>query len=109
MTNPLKPTKFPVEAGPDPTDDILYGIGQCEKTLADTKAAPEEREMYLSWLIHLIGDEHMPLHCCSLFTSEYPTGDKGGIPSASSQAPGESHYTAFGMDFWARQESRNHT
>jgi hypothetical protein len=75
---PLKPTKFPVEAGADPTDDILYGIGQCEKTLADTKAAPEEREVYLSWLIHLIGDEHLPLHCCSLFTSEYPTGDKGG-------------------------------
>jgi hypothetical protein len=34
--------------------------------------------VYLSWLIHLIGDVHMPLYCCSLFTSEYPTGDKGG-------------------------------
>jgi hypothetical protein len=32
----------------------------------------------LSWLIHLIGDEHMPLHCCSLFSSEFPIGDKGG-------------------------------
>ena len=29
---PLKPPKFPVEPGPDPTDDILYGIAQCEKT-----------------------------------------------------------------------------
>ena len=75
---PLKPPKFPVEPGPDPTDDVLYGISQCEKTLADTKASPEERAVYLSWLIHLIGDEHMPLHCCSLFTSEYPSGDKGG-------------------------------
>jgi hypothetical protein len=75
---PLKPPKFPVQPGPDPTDDILYGIGQCEKALADTKASAEERAVYLSWLIHLIGDEHMPLHCCSLFTSEYPTGDKGG-------------------------------
>src|ERR1035438_10198025 len=27
---PLKPPKFPVEPGPDPADDILYGIGQCE-------------------------------------------------------------------------------
>ena len=75
---PLQPKKFPVEAGPDPTDDILYGISQCEKILADKKATPEERAVYLSWLIHLIGDEHMPLHCCSLFTSEYPAGDKGG-------------------------------
>jgi len=56
---PLKPPKFPVEPGPDPADDFLYGISQCEKTLADTKAAPEERAVYLSYLIHLIGDEHM--------------------------------------------------
>jgi hypothetical protein len=75
---PLKPPKFPVEPGPDLTKDILCGIGQCEKTLADPKAAPEDRAVYLSWLIHLIGDEHMPLHCCSFFTSEYPSGDKGG-------------------------------
>jgi hypothetical protein len=27
--------------------------------LADTKAPAEERAVYLSWLIHLIGDEHM--------------------------------------------------
>jgi hypothetical protein len=71
---PLKPTKFLVGAGPDPADHILYGIRQCEKTLADTKATPEERAVYLSWLIQLIGDEHMPLHCCSLFTGEYPSG-----------------------------------
>jgi hypothetical protein len=75
---PLKPPKFPVEPGPDPTDDILYGISQCGKTLGDTNATPEERAVYSSWLIHLIGDEHMPLHCCSLFTDAYPTGDKGG-------------------------------
>jgi hypothetical protein len=75
---PLKPTKFPVEAGPDPTDDILFGIELSEKTLADPKATPEEKAVYLSWLIHLIGDEHMPLHCCSLVTDVYPAGDKGG-------------------------------
>jgi hypothetical protein len=73
---PLKPPKFPLQPGPDPTDDILYGISQCERIIADTKATPEERAVYLSWLIHLIGDEHMPLHCCSLFTSDYPAGDK---------------------------------
>ena len=75
---PLKPPKFPVEPGPDPADDILYGIGQCEKVLSNAEASAQDRAAYLSWLIHLIGDEHMPLHCCSLFTSEYPTGDRGG-------------------------------
>ena len=43
---PLKPPKFPVEPGPDPTDDILYGISQCEKILADPKATAEERAVY---------------------------------------------------------------
>jgi hypothetical protein len=32
----------------------------------------------LSWLIHLVGDLHQPLHCASLVDSEYPRGDKGG-------------------------------
>jgi hypothetical protein len=75
---PLKPTKFSVEPSPDPTDDILFGIGQAEKVLSDTKASAEDRAAYLSWLIHLIGDVHMPPHCCSLFTEAYPTGDRGG-------------------------------
>jgi hypothetical protein len=75
---PLKPTKFPVEPGPDPTDDILFGITRCEKTLSNPKATAEDRAVYLSWLIHLIGDLHQPLHCCSLFTTECPNGDKGG-------------------------------
>ena len=75
---PLKPTKFPVEPGPDPTDDILFGIGQSERILSDTKGSAQDRAAYLSWLIHLVGDVHMPLHCCSLFTDAYQTGDRGG-------------------------------
>src|SRR5437867_10194609 len=75
---PLKPPAFPVEPGPSPNDDILYGIGQCEKILADAKAPAQERAVYLSWLIHLIGDLHQPLHCASLMNETYPAGDKGG-------------------------------
>src|SRR5258707_10786824 len=63
---PLKPPAFPIEPHPEPTDDILFGLQQCEKTLADPKASAEERAVYLSWLIHLIGDLHQPLHCSSL-------------------------------------------
>jgi len=75
---PLKPPGFPLEPGPSPSDDILYGIAQCEKVLEDTKAPAEERAVYLSWLIHLIGDLHQPLHCSSLVNETYPAGDKGG-------------------------------
>jgi hypothetical protein len=36
----------------------------------------QERAAYLSWLIHLIGDLHVPLRCCSLVTDVYRAGDK---------------------------------
>ncbi len=75
---PLKPPSFPVEPGLSPNDDILYGIAQCEKILADANAPAQERAIYLSWLIHLIGDIHQPLHCASLVNETYPVGDKGG-------------------------------
>ncbi len=75
---PLKPRKFPFEPNPDPDDDILFAITKSEETLASRKTSRRERAIYLSWLIHLIGDLHQPLHCASLFSSAYPHGDKGG-------------------------------
>ena len=75
---PLKPPSFSLEPGPKPDDDILYGISQCERTLSDTNANPELRAVYLSYLVHLVGDIHQPLHCASLFTDAYPKGDRGG-------------------------------
>jgi hypothetical protein len=75
---PLKPPSFPVESGPAPTDDVLYGIGQCEKFLSDTNAPPQQRAAYLALLIHFVGDMHQPLHCCSFVNDTYPQGDKGG-------------------------------
>jgi len=75
---PLRPPKLALESDNRPTDNILYGIAQCETTLRDTNANPELRAAYLSFLIHLVGDLHQPLHCESLFTDVYPNGDKGG-------------------------------
>jgi hypothetical protein len=75
---PLRPPGFAFEPGPKPDDDVLYGVAQCEKVLSDAKADPEFRAAYLSYLIHLVGDMHQPLHCASLFTAAYPNGDKGG-------------------------------
>ena len=75
---PLRPPAFPLEPGPKPEDDILFGIAQCEKTLSDTNGSPEVRAVSLSWLIHLVGYLHQPLHCASLFTDAYPKGDRGG-------------------------------
>lgn len=75
---PLRPPSFPIQPGPMPDDDILFGIKQCESGLANTNASDRLRGVYLSWLIHLIGDLHQPLHCASLVTEAFPSGDKGG-------------------------------
>ena len=75
---PLRPPEFFLEADQRPTNNVLFGVMQCEKILSDTNANQELRAAYLSFLIHLIGDMHQPLHCCSLFTAAYPDGDRGG-------------------------------
>ncbi len=75
---PLKPPRFPFEPGTAPEDDILYGIQQCEKSLSARNEPAESRAVHLSWLIHLIGDLHQPLHCSTLVNETWPTGDKGG-------------------------------
>jgi hypothetical protein len=75
---PLKPPSFPLLSGPTPDNDVLFGVAEAEKVLADPKADQELRAAMLSYLVHLVGDMHQPLHCASLFTAAYPTGDKGG-------------------------------
>jgi hypothetical protein len=77
---PLEPPAFPDNPSPFPTNDILYGISQSEKMIRDTNSSPEARAAYFSWLIHLVGDIHQPLHCSTLVNTNYaaPAGDRGG-------------------------------
>jgi hypothetical protein len=75
---PLRPPSFPIEPGPQPTNDVLFGVAQCEQALSDTNADPVWRAASLSWLVHMIGDMHQPLHCESFYDDEFPNGDRGG-------------------------------
>lgn len=38
----------------------------------------KKRAIAVTWLFHLIGDVHQPLHCATLFSDEFPNGDRGG-------------------------------
>lgn len=49
-----------------------------KKTLADKTASDDVRSYDLSWLQHLIGDLHQPLHATSRFTHAELDGDAGG-------------------------------
>ena len=77
---PLKPPDFPFEAGLAPEDNILFAIARNTQTLRDPATGAEARAAALSWLIHLVGDLHQPLHCAELVTAQYPppAGDRGG-------------------------------
>jgi hypothetical protein len=75
---PLRPPNFPFEPDSEPTNDVLYGIAQCEGILGDVQASAERRAVALSYLVHLVGDIHQLLHCGSWYDAQYPEGDRGG-------------------------------
>jgi len=37
-----------------------------------------ERAVAITWLFHLLGDIHQPLHCATYYSADFPTGDRGG-------------------------------
>ena len=47
--------------------------------LAPSSGASDDVRSYdLTWLLHLVGDVHQPLHATSRFTQDQPDGDAGG-------------------------------
>ncbi len=86
---------------PDPDDDVLFAIDESIEVLVDDHkvanisyqrrnkenirdlvrkrgAVGETKAAHLSWLIHLMGDIHQPLHCGSLYSRKFPNGDHAG-------------------------------
>jgi hypothetical protein len=93
---PLIPPAFMLLPGPQPANDVLYGIDYSRQMIADPNTSAEDRAIYLSWLMHLIGDIHQPLHAVTLFTNAFPApaGDKGGnyfYVREDNRQPGELH------------------
>lgn len=41
-------------------------------------APNDEKAMAISWLFHLVGDVHQPLHSAVLVNQQFPQGDRGG-------------------------------
>jgi hypothetical protein len=67
------------EPGIPAGDSILAALPENQRTLADRSAQREARALALSWVLHLVGDAHQPLHAVALFTSgRFVTGDRGG-------------------------------
>jgi len=87
---PLCPPDFPMKLRPLPGNDVVSGITDSEDAVAklDKPADAATRAKMLSYLIHLVGDIHQPLHCANWFDTRFPDGDKGGN-KAFVRPPGE--------------------
>jgi S1/P1 Nuclease len=53
-------------------------IADFRQVLADSRAPDPLKSYDLTWLLHLMGDIHQPLHAVSRFTQDLPDGDQGG-------------------------------
>ena len=59
-------------------DNLVWAINQCRTKLQDHSLSTQQKAWYLSFLIHLIGDASQPLHCTTLYSKQFPSGDQGG-------------------------------
>lgn len=72
----------PVETdavGTPDSGELLTALGQNISILSDKSRPADERAVALSWVAHLVGDIHQPLHNSGSFRPEFlPRGDEGG-------------------------------
>lgn len=77
---PFKPPGQPatVKAVDPPRENILSAFEHNAVIAGCEEADADDRAIAVCWVFHLIGDIHQPLHSSTLFTSQFPQGDRGG-------------------------------
>ena len=77
---PFKPTSQPatVQTEPPREPDVVTALEENLAVLRKANAQDSDKAVALCWLFHLVGDLHQPLHTTTLFTTEFPQGDRGG-------------------------------
>jgi hypothetical protein len=61
------------------TLNVVQALALAKKNVAAVGTPPAVRALYLTWLMHLVGDVHQPLHTVALYSKRrFPSGDKGG-------------------------------
>jgi hypothetical protein len=76
VDRPFSPDGTPLVPAPAP--NAATQIGVLKGALCSTTATDDLKSYDLSWLLHLVGDVHQPLHCVSRFDKADPAGDRGG-------------------------------
>ena len=77
---PIVPPGSKVDAAkhepPAKQENIVNQLAVCVEKIG--KGSDEEKAVYLTWLFHLVGDIHQPLHCTAVYSERFPDGDRGG-------------------------------
>jgi hypothetical protein len=77
---PIVPPGSAVDAAkhepPAEQKNVVNQLAVCVEKVS--KGSDEEKAVYLTWLFHLVGDIHQPLHCTAVFSERFPEGDRGG-------------------------------
>jgi S1/P1 Nuclease len=97
---PFSPDATPLPEVPTP--NAATRIADFRWVLADCALPATLRSYDLSWVLHLVGDLHQPLHAVSRFTHDLPEADLGGnrIRLCDPPCRQELHY------FWDRALGR---
>ena len=76
---PFKPDGQPasVQTKPPQAVNIITALVDNER-IVKTDTDPARKSIALTWLFHLVGDIHPPLHSVQIFTTDYTNGDGDG-------------------------------
>lgn len=88
---PSVKTKKPSEV------NILTTFPQNEKKVRSS-AAGRDRAVALCWIFHQVGDVHQPLHAVTLYSAEFPNGDRSATAFYIRAKPGTETVSLHG--FW---------
>eukprot|EP00178_Gracilaria_changii_P007355 TRINITY_DN23468_c0_g1_i4.p1 TRINITY_DN23468_c0_g1~~TRINITY_DN23468_c0_g1_i4.p1 ORF type:complete len:304 (-),score=42.16 TRINITY_DN23468_c0_g1_i4:8-829(-) len=58
--------------------NVVNAISQLKTLLADPAADDDVASYQLRCLIHYVGDIHQPLHATTMYSEDFPNGDRGG-------------------------------
>lgn len=76
IDEPFSPDKTPLEQPASPNAQTQISLFR--KALASPTVTDDVQSYDLSWLLHLVGDIHQPLHATSRFSAGELHGDNGG-------------------------------
>ena len=58
--------------------NVVWAIEQARNVLSNPDSSTLDKARQLRFLLHFVGDIHQPLHTASLYSAQFPDGDRGG-------------------------------